>query len=94
MYEKSAGTENHYFDSAVYFLDEKIKNSLMKIPENIKKNAQEIRLRLDKPVCIVCSDKNFFVKNSGFTTENYQDDYILKIDKNALEKSFYSLCEY
>ncbi|MBR2735032.1 MAG: hypothetical protein IKE05_02410 [Clostridia bacterium] len=96
MYEKSSGTENNYFDSAIYFLDEKIKNSLMQIPENIKKNAQEIRLRLDKPVCIVCSDKNFFIKNSGLslTTQNYHDNNILKIDKNTLEKSFYSLCEY
>ena len=94
IYEKNSGTENNYFDSAVYFLDAEIKNSLMKIPADIKKNAQEIRLRVDKAVCIVYAEKKFFIKNSGDATEDYQDGNILKIDKSALEKSFYNLCEY
>lgn len=94
MYEKSTGTENNYFDSAIYFLDDKIKNSLIKIPEHIKSKVQEIRLRTDKPICILCAEKNFFIKNSGLTTENYQDNNVLKTDKNSLEKSFYNLCEY
>ncbi len=94
MCEKNTEAENSYFDSAIYFLDEKIKNSLIEIPENIKKNAQEIRLRVGKAVSVVCAEKNFFIKNYGIITENHQDSEILKIDKNTIEKSFYNLCEY
>ena len=94
MYEKNKENENNYFDSAIYFLSDDIKNSLIKVPANIKKSVQEIRLRADKAVSMVCADKNFFIKNSGLITENYQDSSILKTDKTTLEKSFYNLCEY
>ncbi len=94
MYVESTGTESHYFDSAIYFLSDEIKNSLIKIPSEIKKNTQEIRLRVNKAVSLICANKNFFIKNSGEVTEIYQDNDVLKIDKNTLEKSFYNLCEY
>lgn len=94
MYVKGAGTKNHHFDSAIYFLSDEIKNSLIKIPSEIKKSTQEIRLRVNKAISLICANKNFFIKNSGAVTENYQDNDVLKIDKNTLEKSFYSLCEY
>ncbi len=94
MNEKSKENKNNYFDSAIYFLDAEIKNSLMKISADIKRSTQEIRLRIDKPVNLICAEKNFFIKNSGDATENYRSIDILKTDKNALEKSFYNLCEY
>ena len=94
MYEKSQENENNCFDSAIYFLSDEIKNSLIQIPDNIKKSVQEIRLRENKAVSIICAEKIFFVKNPGKVTENYQDGNVLKTDKTTLEKSFYNLCEY
>ena len=81
MYVESTGTESHYFDSAIYFLSDEIKNSLIKIPSEIKKNTQEIRLRVNKAVSLICANKNFFIKNSGEVTENHQDNGVLKTDK-------------
>lgn len=94
MYEKNEENENNHFDSAIYFLSDEIKSILIKIPQGIKKNAQEIRLRAGKPICIICCGENFFIGNGGVIVKNYQHTSVLKTDKNVLEKSFYNLCEY
>ncbi len=57
------------FDKALYPLPESIKSVLTNLPFSVKENAQEIRLRADRPITIT-AQKNLFVSREIKATEN------------------------
>ena len=48
------------FDTALYALPERLKIALSSLPFYIKENAQEIRLRAERPICIT-SLENLYI---------------------------------
>ncbi len=48
------------FDTALYVLPQKLKTALSTLPVYIKENAQEIRLRAERPICIT-STENLYI---------------------------------
>ncbi len=87
-------TRFYKFDTALYFLDKEITDYLKAIPESIKQSIQEIRLKVNQPICLISSNKTSFLEFSGQLTGNYESTNLIKVSKNHIEKSFYNLCEY
>ena len=55
------------FDSAVDFLDERLRAALFGVDSHVKESAYEIRLRAARPVVIVTRGGSLFVYESGRT---------------------------
>ena len=55
------------FDSAVDFLDERLRTVLLGVDSRVKESAYEIRLRAARPVVIVTRVGSLFVYKSGRT---------------------------
>lgn len=53
------------FDSALYGVSKNIKNILSQIPEHIKQNTEEIRLRAGSPIALTVSGKTAFIRTGG-----------------------------
>ena len=59
------------FDSAVDFLDERLRTVLLGVDSRVKESAYEIRLRAARPVVIVTRVGSLFVYKSGRTGSVY-----------------------
>ena len=55
------------FDSAVDFLDDRLRTALLGVDSRVKESAYEIRLRAARPVVIVTRVGSLFVYKSGRT---------------------------
>ncbi len=51
------------FDTALYALPQKLKTTLWALPTYIKENAQEIRLRAERPICITSTENLYITKD-------------------------------
>lgn len=92
--KKDTKKNSEAFETAISFLEPAIYSVLVKIPENIKNEAQEIRLRTEKSIAIICSKNTFFVQNSGEITTNIDSVKNIILKNENIEKSFYRLCNY
>lgn len=52
------------FDTALYVLPENLKAKLNTLPLHIKENAQEIRLRAERPICITATENLYITKEA------------------------------
>ena len=59
------------FDSAVDFLDDRLRTALLGVDSRVKESAYEIRLRAARPVVIVTRGGSLFVYKSGRTGSVY-----------------------
>ena len=81
------------FDNAVRVVCEKIRKYLKLLPADIKKQAQEIRLRVNQPVSICCTNGIYFLKQTG-RIACYPDQMGMMVQKSDLEESFRNICSY
>jgi stage III sporulation protein AA len=81
------------FDSALRFVCEKIREPLKKIPDAIKAESVEIRVRVNRGIGIICPGKTYFLRSDGKITE-FLSENLLKADKQDLSDSFKSMCDY
>lgn len=81
------------FDMAADGVNERIRASLKALPPDVKKQAQEIRLRVGRPVTICCPNGIFFLKKRG-GLNCIPDSDDLTADRGDLEASFRILCSY
>lgn len=81
------------FDSAAGGLCDKIGKYLLKLPKDIKMQAQEIRLRVNKPISICCSRGIYFLNQNGSLVCYPSADNMI-IRKPDIEESFRNICCY
>ncbi len=79
------------FDDASLNICEKIQRLLAFVPDEIKANAQEIRLRANRNVIIVCPEKSYFLLPSGNISENNSSLIMTSLD---IQETFKKLCNY
>lgn len=92
MYEK---TRIKKFDEIVSFFDGKLKIPLQNISEQIKKEAHEIRLRLNQCVSILCFNKTYFVDINGQTHNLPNGDFPqLTPNQSNIENYLNAVCNY
>lgn len=90
--------ENHNairrFDHAARGLCQRLCDKVVRISENIKSSAQEIRLRVNKPVAIYTASATFFVTSSGVATQDITPGKMLIATQRDISDSFQTLCSY
>ena len=66
------------FSSALFLMEESIAETLNKIPENLKKNVQEIRLRANRPLSLNIGGQPFFIDKCGNAFKDYKNAILIK----------------
>lgn len=83
------------FDSALYGVGQRVKEILDKIPQKVKLNTEEIRLRTGSPLALTVSGDTVFVRESGeicffitsdlcFVTEKDVKESFLNLTQNSV----------
>ncbi len=81
------------FDSAAGVLSERIKLLVQRLPIDVKRQTQELRLRVNRPVCVCCTGGIYFLSHSGRLICRPEGEMILA-EKEDIEASFRNICSY
>ena len=81
------------FDTAVSCLTEDIRLRLLRFPSRWKREAQEVRLRVNRPVMVYCRNQCFFVTAQGCASERLTAD-LPAVSAQELNQSFHTICDY
>ncbi len=79
------------FDQAASFTGVPIRRLLLNLPEMIKKNAQEIRLRSGRPLMVSGTNGDFFITEGGRESYIYSQSSV-KVTLNDIEDCFNLIC--
>lgn len=81
------------FDSALSALSDTIGNILYHIPPAVKRDVCEIRLRLQRPLCLMTWDRCLFVNTDGTVTDTVTPKAFV-VKQMDLQESFRILCGF
>lgn len=84
--------EKGIFDYVIENLALEIKQPLARLPNRLKENSEEIRLRVNSPLCLYCQGRDYYIKRDGEVTNNIQEALI--VDLEMISKSFQLVCNY
>ncbi len=88
--EKSS---NHFHDVCM-MLPVSLQSVLLKAPEFIFENAQEIILRTNRPICVECSHKRFYFTKNCCVTDTVLHNQMVTATSNMLHETLQSICNY
>ncbi len=80
------------YEKAVAGITKELKNLLMSVESHIKNNCSEIRLRINKPVSLVCGDQIYYLNIFGEAACNDSSAYLCT--KEILNDTFSRICSY
>ena len=80
------------FNDIVSNFNPKIRNSLIALPNEIKKEVQEICLRVNSSIVIITSKKSFFLCSEG--TISPEDSKSFVVSQNDILETFKILCNF
>nr|WP_319487960.1 ATPase, T2SS/T4P/T4SS family [uncultured Caproiciproducens sp.] len=81
------------FDSAAKAVCGRIGKYFTLLPRDIKVQAQELRLRVNKPVSICCANGIYFLNQNG-RLACYPDGETMLASKEDIEECFRNICSY
>ncbi len=81
------------FDTAVCVVCDRLRLLLNQIPQRMKEQAHEIRMRVHGPLTLVLADTILFVNENGPPSLRLGEDTV-KITKEDLLETFAKLCDY
>ena len=81
------------FHEAIAGICPRVQQTLVNIPEKIKKEAQEIRLRAGRPVVIHTANAVCFITNDARVTDQNSSCQLIAT-KEDIEQSFQIICSY
>ncbi len=84
-------TDKNYSD-AISQVSQKLKIVLSAVKHSIKVECSEIRLRMGKPIILVCKNKNLFLHPDGTVDDVADDFYICTYD--IISDTFSRMCNY
>lgn len=84
--------ENEIFDTVIENFTSDIKNSLIMLPNNFKRNIEEIRLRVNSPLTIYAMGRDYFVTLDGRVVDD--EKQALKVNLDQINKTFQIICNY
>lgn len=79
------------FDGVLYGISPEIKKVLEKLPENVKRNVSEIRLRENKPLALTIENETKFLSRGGAVCD-FTNPNCLMVSPSLLEETFKLLC--
>lgn len=80
------------FDKAINSISKHLKILLLSVDESIKRDCCEVRLRRNKPVVLVCKNKNLFLHIDGSVSEKKDKTYICTDE--ILSDTFSRMCSF
>ncbi|MBR3969194.1 MAG: Flp pilus assembly complex ATPase component TadA [Clostridia bacterium] len=81
------------FDDMTLQIADNLKRKLLFIPDNIKQNCEEIRLRTGLPVCLTVGGKTLFVYSDSSVCDIYSPDALIA-SKDDLKETLALLCKH
>lgn len=81
------------YDHALSRVCPSLRNILLQIPDRVKQDAQEIRLRVGRPVMIIGSLQNYFVTERAAVISVMRSD-LLSATLEQLDETFQAMCGY
>ena len=82
------------FNSAIDKLCDNLYNIICDIPNTIKAQAQEIRLRVNKPVAIYCANKMYYITTDKRVVTTIYNGKMLFCTQQDIKNTFEKICEY
>lgn len=82
------------FMQAAGCLCQNIGKRLMPLSKKMGATAQEIRLRLNRPLTIVCPSVTYYVTKSGGLSSTPIADNMLIVTKSDIADTFHNICNY
>lgn len=80
------------FDKAINAISKHLKILLLSVDESIKRDCSEIRLRRNKPVILVCKNRNLFLNTDGTVSEKNINPYICTDE--IISDTFSRMCSF
>lgn len=71
-----------------------ISKRLSTLPDSIQENAQEIRIRLNRPLSISCPANTYFLTENGCVTNKITDQPMLFANQKDISDIFHNICNY
>ena len=85
---------NNRFNDACTALCSTLYTRVFGIPEGIKEKAQEIRLRVNRPLSICCGNDNYYITSNGECVSSVSHRSMLLVTKAELMETFQNICNY
>ena len=85
--------ESVRYRRAVSCLTEPLGGFLLDKADELSSKITEIRLRVNRPVCVHCTAETLYITPSGRLTQ-FISDSLLKADRQMLESIVHTICEY
>ncbi len=82
------------FIFAIRSLSQNIYKRLLPLLPKFCDTAQEIRLRVNRPVAIVCPDTTYFLTEQGGLTNTVIEGAMLTVSRGDLTDTFHNICNY
>lgn len=81
------------FSQAAQCLSPRLLSRVKDLEKDLAYSANELRLRLNRPLSVSCADKSCYITESGELTENISRR-LLTVEKKDIDHSFGYICEY
>lgn len=82
------------YNQCIKGLNRSLYESLYKIPEKIKKEVQEIRLRINRPVAVCTGNATYFITKNNQITSAVLNNNMLIASKQDIMEVFQNICSY
>lgn len=82
------------FVLAIRSLSQNIYQRILPLSQKFCDTAQEIRLRVNRPVAVVCPDTTYFLTEKGGLTNTILDGSMLTVSRGDLTDTFHNICNY
>lgn len=86
--------DNGRFKQAISCLCPPIYKRLLPLSERLSNSAQEIRLRINRPLSIVCPDVTYYVTANGGLTSTPLQNTMLNVTRADIADTFHNICNY
>lgn len=82
------------FDNAAKGLCKGLFASVSALPDTIKAQAQEIRIRVNRPVAIYCTNKMYYLTEDGRPVTTFVNGKMRNVKQQEVLETFQNLCGY
>lgn len=82
------------FENVIKYLSSDLQSALINLPKKISDNAQEISLRINRPLCIECVDKRYYITSNKCITDTLFDSSMVTVASRDVFETFQNICNY
>ncbi len=86
--------DNKRFLNVISILNNDLRTALLKVPVSIMNSAVEIVLRAERPLCIECPQKRYYITENGCVTDTLLSQSMVQVSKSSMMEVFQNICNY